>query len=444
MSTRKIAVEILETFENQSVGIESVISQKLLNSKIDHRDRRLLYEIVYGVIRNKLTLDYVLHTFLNNEQFKDNKQLMRILRIGMYQIVYLDKIPDHAAVNESVVLAKAENRTQKFSGVINAVLRKIIKTKRRLPRPNETDELLYRLSINYSHPQWLVQRFLEHFGLARTKKLLTFFNRPPAIFLRRKIRGLSRQQFEIDAQSICDTTSGGKGFRNLYYRLKKNIAPDDIFLLQDGHCTVQADSSGWVVALLDCKKDDKVLDVCSAPGGKTTLMSELVGDSGAICACDINMSRLKKMNENSWRMRQANVHPLVCDGTSLPFNGSYDKVLLDAPCSGTGVMHRHPDARWSRSLVDIDRVVMLQKKLLDEVVSYIVPGGVLVYATCSLEPQENELQIETFVKEHPEFQIEKANGFIPDTYVDKNGYLSISPFEHSMDGMFAVRLIKKA
>ncbi len=442
MNARQHILNILEDYDKRNISLEQVVEKAFSSLTADHRDKRFIFEIVYGVVRNRIALDFVLHKFLDDAKFRNSKHLMRILRIGMYQIVYLDRVPDHAAVNESVSLAKNDTRTRPFSGVTNAVLRKIIKQKRRLPKPDKNDSLISRLSVTYSHPTWLIQRWLDRFGLTKTKKLLNFNNSRPEFFLRRKIKGLSRQQFESDVQSICDVP--GSGYKNLYYRIKKTSFPEDIRMLQHGYCTVQAESSGWVVSLLDIKNGDKLLDICSAPGGKMSLMSELSGESGAVCACELKQQRIKKVKETVIRMNLGNVFYLLADGTAPPFNGNFDKVLIDAPCSGTGVMHRHPDARWNRKEKDIERIVTVQKNLLNGVAPYIVPKGILVYATCSLEKEENHSQIEEFLKDHPEFVLEElfGLGLVKDTYIDNKGFLSITPFEHKMDGMFAARMRK--
>lgn len=440
MNARQCILKILEIFEKDTSRFDAVIDETLSRQRMDQRDKRLVIEIVYGILRNKLSLDFILNQFLEERYFTKNSRLMNILRIGMYQILYLDRIPDHAAVNESVALAKDNNDTRNVAGVVNAVLRKVIKHKRNLPKPDRTGQLDFRLSIQYSHPGWMVKRWLNNFGLSNTKKLLEFNNRRPDIYLRRKYRGLPRQQFESDALSIADTVSSGTGYKNLYYRLKKNMLPENIRLLKDGLCTVQALSSGWVVALLDIQEGDTILDVCSAPGGKTSLLSELTGKKGAVCACELRLSRMKKVRETVSRMKLTNVYMIVCNGEKLPFAGYYDKVLLDVPCSGTGVMHRHPDARWHRKEGDIERVITVQQNLLENAASFVAPQGILVYATCSLEPEENQLQVESFLKRHPEFILENPFGLIKDTYIDNKGFLNITPFEHKMDGMFAARM----
>ncbi len=442
MKVRQCVLTILEDFDKGSAALETVIDRTFTSFMLDRRDRRLAFEITYGVMRFKLTLDYTLKHFLREKCFEQNDRLMDILRIGMYQIVYLDKIPDYAAVNESVQLAKMHKNTRHLSSVVNAVLRKIITQRKRLPKPSNTLALLDRLSITYSHPQWLIKRWLERFGLSNTKKLLAFNNRRPDIFFRRKVKGLSRQQFESDIRAICDISSSGGSYKNLYYRLKKTLMPDQVDLFREGYCTVQAESSGWVVALLDIQMGEKLLDVCSAPGGKMSLLSELSGAQGAVCAGDLQFSRMMKVQETIFRMQLTNVFSVVCDGAHLPFTGYFDKVLLDAPCSGTGVMHRHPEARWIRSERDIKQSVIVQRNLLDGVASFVVPGGILVYATCSLEPEENQLQVKAFLERHPEFIPERPFDPVKETFIDNEGYLHITPHAHSMDGMFAARMRK--
>ncbi len=440
MKARECIAHILEEFDKRKVSLESIVDKALSQENIDHRDRRFIFEITYGIVRNRLRLNYILDHFLTDKHFNKNTHLMRYLQIGAYQILYLDRVPDHAAVNESVNLAKREKATLKYVGVINAVLRKIVSQKNSMPKPHIKEEAAIRLSIQFSHPQWLIKRWLKQFGLTNTKRLLEFNNKQPDIFLRRKIKELSRQQFESEIRSVCETP--GVGYKNLYYRLKKNHFVEEIRMFQFGHCTVQSSSSGWATALLDIKKDEKLLDVCSAPGGKSTLMADLVGPQGAVCACELRAHRLVKVQESIDRMGLSNIFPIIADGKQLPFTGQFDKILLDAPCSGTGVMNHHPDARWFRTADDIKRIIKVQRELLEGVAPFVVPGGILVYATCSLEPEENWKQVERFLESHKEFTLDNLTGtrLVTDTFVDNKGYLFINPFEHKMDGMFAARL----
>jgi 16S rRNA (cytosine967-C5)-methyltransferase len=409
---------------------------------VDHRDRRFIFEIAYGVVRRRFTIDHIIKGYIEDKRLVSNYPLKRILELGIYQILYLDRVPDHAAVNESVDLAKHDAQTRPFSGLVNALLRKVITNRRQLPvLPDAQKDLAERLSVEYSHPRWLITRWLTEFGLSNTKKLLAFNNEIPPVFLRRKVRGISRQVFETEAKPICE---GVGGYLSLYYRLTAQIPVDSIALLQRGICTVQAPASGWVVALLELAPGDKCIDLCSAPGGKTALASELVSREGEVYATDLKASRMSRLVENRERMGLDNVHVFVSDSTKPPVKVRFGHVLVDVPCSGTGVMHRHPEARWTRQEQDIEQVTALQKALLDAATGLVAPGGILVYSTCSLEPQENWAVVEDMLKRRPEFVLERPPASIPDQFVGLDGCLHITPFEHGMDGVFGARLRRRA
>lgn len=437
MKSRQLIFRILTEFDKHPGNLEKMIDTGLVNTHIDHRDRRFVFEMVFGIVRKKMLIDYIIDYYLTEERYQTNDVLRRILRIGIYQILFMDRVPNHAAVNETVNLTKENNQVARLTSVVNACLRKIISNKQPVPMPDPQKDLSLRLSIEFSHPKWFVDRWLKCYGLSKTKQILAFNNEKPSIYLRRKIRDLSRQQFEAEVREICDPATG---YLNLYYKLKKSLLPEDVRMIQSGMCNVQAPSSGWVVGLLNVAKGEHLIDLCSAPGGKTALISELSGDNGAVCACDVKWPRLMNVVETVDRMRLNNVYPLICDGSNPPFTGVFDKVLLDAPCTATGVLNRHPEARWIRTQDDITRLTVIQKKLLSSAARLVGKGGVLVYATCSIEPEENEQQIESFLQEHSEFILDSVPDFIPRKLVDDNGYLRITPFEHQMDGMFGARL----
>ncbi|HON11658.1 MAG TPA: 16S rRNA (cytosine(967)-C(5))-methyltransferase RsmB [Chitinispirillaceae bacterium] len=435
VNSRQLALRLLTDFDKNPGNLDRIIDKGLANVHLDHRDRRFVFEMVYGVIRRRMTLDHAMDQYVT-EKIKDDT-LKRILRIGIYQLIYMQKVPDHAAVNETVKLTRVDSRTEHFSGIVNAVMRALINNKKTITLPDPQRDLVERLSVEFSHPRWMIERWLKKLGLSKTKKLLSFNNERPDIFLRRKLRDISRQQFESDVRTISEPAAG---YLNLYYKLKKTLLPESIRMIQQGMCVVQAPSSGWVVALLDVKKGEHLLDMCSAPGGKTALISELTGETGTVVACELRKARLMSVVEMVRRMDLNNVYPLVCDGENLPFMGAFDKVLLDAPCSGTGVLHRHPEARWVKNPEDIEKLAGAQSRLLHSAASVVAPGGILVYSTCSLEPEENELQVEAFLRSHPDFVLDRNPDVIPDKFIDDNGYLRINPYEHGMDGMFGARL----
>jgi 16S rRNA (cytosine967-C5)-methyltransferase len=437
LNARALSLKILSAWSKRPGVLDTAIDRALSQNPLDHRDTRFVYEIVLGVVRRKLTLDHVLSQFVEDTDVLEDPAVACILEIGAYQILYMDRVPDHASVNEAVNLTRLARPTSRFAGLVNATLRNLIKNRRRIRLPDPQKDLVKRLSIEFSHPEWMVKRWLGRLGLAKTKLLLAFDNERPDVFLRRRLHGVSRQQAETELHDLCD---GACGYLNLFYRLRKSVAPDAIPLFREGGCTVQAPSSGWIVALLDASSGDRILDLCSAPGGKSALAAELAGPSGRVIACEIRKNRMMLSVDTFGRMRLANVLPVICNAASPPFAGTFDTVLLDAPCTGTGVLHRHPEGRWIKSEQDIERLARSQKALLDAASALVAAGGVLVYSTCSLEPEENEDAVAAFLGDHSGFVLDKPPAAIPEAYVDKGGFVRITPYEHRMDGMFGARL----
>ncbi|MCL2220423.1 MAG: 16S rRNA (cytosine(967)-C(5))-methyltransferase RsmB [Chitinispirillia bacterium] len=439
MNIRQLALKILANFDDRPGDPERIADKVLARKRMEHRDRSFIFELVYGVLRNRIYLDYVIDKFLTNGRPVEPGTLRRILQTGAYQILFLDRVPDHAAVNESVELAKKDRAAAGAAGLVNAVLRNIIKNKFTVELPDPQADLSARLSIEFSHPKWMVERWLARYGLTKTKKLLAFNNERPVIHLRRKMHGFSRQQFDHDVRTLCEPASG---YLNLYYKMKVSLDPESLRLLQNGLCSVQAPSSGWVVAMMDLKLGERVADLCSAPGGKATLAAEIVGDTGAVTACDRARWKMRMTSEAVDAMGLMNVHPLICDSTQLPFNCRFDKILLDAPCTGSGVLQRHPDGRVVRKLEDVEDMRGLQSRLLDSAAGFVDKGGIIVYSTCSLEEEENEYQVERFLAEHPDFKQDPPPAAIPVMFTDNKNCLRITPFDHNMDGMFAARFRK--
>jgi len=439
VNAREVAQSILTAFDSTGKNLDGLIDRAFDTHRIDHRDRRFAYDVVYGVMRRRCTLDHIIARFLDNKDALKHAGLQNILRIGAYQILFMDRVPDHAAVNEAVNAAKSSKRLHYYTGLVNALLRNIIKHRKQPIKPDPALSLAARLSLEHSHPSWLIERWLDRFGLGDTKKLLAFNNARPQIHLRRRIRGITRQQFEFDVQPICGNACG---LLNLYYPLIKSLQPDQIAVLERGDCVIQSPSSGWAVAMLDIQPGDRLLDLCSAPGGKSTLAAEFAGPEGRVCACDISPERLRRLKETIRRMKLRTVIPLAADGRKPPFAGHFDKVLVDAPCSGTGVLHRHPEARWTRTIDSIRDQTLLQGELLDSALHLLKPGGTLVYVTCSLEKEENEDMVESFLSRHPDVSRQKPPLSIPANCTSIDGYLRITPWAHGFDGIFAARMKK--
>ncbi|MBD3347451.1 MAG: 16S rRNA (cytosine(967)-C(5))-methyltransferase RsmB [Chitinivibrionales bacterium] len=435
MKPRQIVYSILEDFTKYQGNLDVLIAEKMKDIT-DHRDRRFIYELTFGIFRNMRSLDYAIVHFMEAKPLQSNVDLMNILRIGAYQILYMDRVPDHAAVNEAVKASKRNFATRKYSGLINALLRNLIAQRRKPPLPDPKN-VVERLSVEFSQPLWMVERWLKRYGLQKTKKLLVFFNTKPDIYLRKKIRGLSKVQFEQEVRAFS-VPSGG--YKNLYYKINKQKPLQYIDVINEGYCVIQSPSSGWVVALLDIVKGDHILDLCSAPGGKASLIAELAEEDGSVCTCDSNLTRLRSVKGLKRRMNLRRIFPLCCDGRHIPIKGYFDKVLLDVPCSGAGVLHRHPDARWRKTKESLARMAQIQEALLETGAAMVQPGGIVVYSTCSLEPEENEMVVEKFLENNPHYVQEPCPVPIPATYTDLSGYLRILPHEHNLDGMFGARL----
>jgi 16S rRNA (cytosine967-C5)-methyltransferase len=440
MNTRQIVLKILADFDDRPGDPERIADKALAHKRIEHRDRRFVFELVYGVLRNRIYLDYVIDRFIAADRKLELSALRRILQVGAYQIIFLDRVPDHAAVNEAVELAKKGRDTAKAAGMVNAILRNVIQNKFTIELPDPKADLSERLSVEFSHPKWMVERWLTRYGLTNTRKILTFNNERPSIHLRRKMHGLSRQQFEHDVRTLCEPAGG---YLNLYYKMRVALDIENLRLLQNGLCTVQAPSSGWVVAMLGLQGGERVVDLCSAPGGKATLAAELVGAAGSVVACDMGRWKARLTVEAAEKLALANVRPVLCDSTRPPFNGRFDRVLLDAPCTGSGVLQRHPDGRFVRKIEDVENMRELQSRLLDSAADLVDDGGIIVYSTCSLEAEENERQVESFLASHPNFILDPPPDFIPAKFIDNSDCLRITPFEHGMDGMFAARFRKR-
>ncbi|MGM0443474.1 MAG: 16S rRNA (cytosine(967)-C(5))-methyltransferase RsmB [Fibrobacterota bacterium] len=441
MNARLAAYTVLNKFVNEKENLEDAVDAVFSANRISPRDRSLAFEIIYGTIRQKLYLDHLTDARLNSK-FHGEKKLRIIIETALYQIIYLDKIPNHSAVDEAVKLTK-DVANFGLSRVVNGVLRTIERDLKANAIPLDPAMAAHeKLAVKYSHPAPLVKKWLADFGKAKTVKLLKFNNKKPDMYIRRSLTNTNEPRFVRDLADVLQKRFG-MGYRKLYFKLKPGIKPVDLESFQAGHLTVQSPSSGWAVSLLECHPGETVLDMCAAPGGKTTLIADIVGETGRVVAADLKSGRILRIRQNMKRMLQKNIFAFVQDANRPAVRGTFHKILLDAPCSGTGVMHRHPDSRLFKSQEDIERLAELQKRILRSAAELLAPGGVLVYATCSIEYEENQGVVEGFLKEFPAFYLERAQDFAEADYCDSAGYLNIKPFRHGTDGMFAARLVKK-
>jgi 16S rRNA (cytosine967-C5)-methyltransferase len=421
---REIAVQILQRRQDGDF-VENLLESALAPARLAPADRGLCQELVYGVVRWEATLDWLI---ARKTRPPGPKPLLQdLLRLGLYQIFWLDRIPNHAAVNETVELAK-RNRLSKQAGFINAVLRGYLR------EFDATKALLADLGTNqphigYSHPEWLVERWQKRWGRETTLRLLEWNNSPPATFAR--VNTLKADPGKLLAQwrdedVEYDFVRHDWIEENLVFELKSHPPLARLPSFQQGLFYVQDPSTLLAVRALDPKPGETILDLCAAPGGKLTHIAQLMKNEGRLIAHDLFSDRLKLVQENCARLGVTCVQLASPSTLSTPPSTLVDRILLDAPCSNTGVMRRRVDLRWRIAPEEITRLRAVQLDLLNQAAPLLKPGGTLVYSTCSLEPEENQEVIRDFLSAHPKFKLDFERELLP--------------FSAGVDGAYVARL----
>ncbi|PSB40751.1 16S rRNA (cytosine(967)-C(5))-methyltransferase [Chamaesiphon polymorphus CCALA 037] len=457
MNPRQLVLFALKDLETGSYT-DMVIDRLLTKFELSAIDRNLFTELVNGIVRRKRTLDAIIDRLAKQPAHRQPPDLRQLLRLGLYQLRYLDRIPDSAAVNTTVDLAKA-NGLIGLAGVVNGILRQYIRLQAErsevLDLPTNPIE---RLGILHSFPDWLVAQWLTELGELETEQLCQAFNRPPSIDLRinsfpidtdllaygsksDRIQAQRTKLIElfqatnIEAVPIPDVPQG--------LRFVGNVgAIDRLPGYREGWWTIQDSSAQLVTHLLDPQPNEVIIDACAAPGGKTTHIAELMGNTGKVLALDKTASRLKKLQQNLDRLQLSNIQVLTGDSCGFSeLTNTADRVLLDAPCSGLGTLHRRADARWQKTPAQIHELAQLQAQLLANTATWVKPGGVLVYATCTVCSIENEDVILPFLKTHPDWQIELPPADSPlASFVSDPGWIKVWLHRQQMDGFFMVKL----
>lgn len=403
--------------------------------KLSATDRRLLSELVYGCVRRQRSLDTLIDRWAKKPAAQQSPDLRLILHLGFYQLCYLDHIPRAAAVHTTVELAKA-NGLGGLSGLVNGVLRQYLRH-----NPEGTEVLADAgLAVRQSYPDWIIDLWQQQLPSEEVEAIARWFNQPPHLDLRINPLRSSLDQVEAALQAAGLQP---QRLSHLPLALRLQGAVGSVQALPGfakGWWMVQDASAQMVSLLLDPQPGEMVIDACAAPGGKTLHMAELMGNEGQIIACDRTPSRLRKLQTNAQRLGITNLEIRSLDSTQAPdLQGLGDRVLVDAPCSGLGTLHRHADARWRQSPAQIEALTQLQRQLLHHTATWVKPGGSLVYATCTLHPGENDQQITHFLDQHPDWQITPP----PPTlrpFATGPGWIQVWPHYSDMDGFFMVRL----
>ncbi|PIW69998.1 MAG: 16S rRNA (cytosine(967)-C(5))-methyltransferase RsmB [Ignavibacteriales bacterium CG12_big_fil_rev_8_21_14_0_65_30_8] len=433
------AVKILNRVERTDAYLDKLLDIELKDPDLISEDKALLYKIVHGVVRWMGRLDWILNGFYKGQFSKAIPNLKNGLRVALYQILFLDRVPDYAAVNEAVEFVK-KLQGQKPADLTNAILRNIIKNKNNIRYPNPDEDLPGYLTAYYSHPSWMVKRYLKRFGREEVEKLLTFNNEKP--FLTLKVNNLKVEQDEFKKllKSVNLDYCQGK-YLPEFFILKNlsNITSWEYF--GKGYFSIQDESAGFACRLLDVEPGMRVLDLCAAPGGKSAYLAGLMHNEGEIIAIDRYESRLKILRKNMERLGITCVKTVETDTFDFT-DGKFDRVLTDVSCSGSGTLRKKPDIKWKHDLLDLRRMSELQYKLLEKASTLVNDGGYIVYSTCSIEPEENFGIVGKFLENHNEFKLGDISNRFPQELIDENGCIQTLPHVHKSDGAFAAKLIK--
>jgi len=432
VNSRQLALQTLRAIAQKGLFPDVALDQQLSHAKISRDDRRLATELVYGCIRRAKTLDYLITTLAQRP--KQPPLLRLILHVGLYQLAYLPHIPVAAAVDTTVELAKANGFTG-LTGFINGLLRQYLR--RGVSWPESPVECL---ATQHSFPEWLITTWLDQWGFEETESLCQWFNQSPSFDLRVNCRRSDRAAVQAALAAAGMTATP---LANLPTALRLNSGLGSVQQLpgfREGWWTIQDASAQLVSHLLDPQPGEVVVDACAAPGGKTTHIAELMDDQGQIWACD-TAKRLGKLQENCQRLGLNSIRIHQGDSRQISqFAGCADRILVDVPCSGLGTLHRHPDIRWRQTPAKIAELLHLQGEILANAATWAKPGAVLVYATCTLNPKENEAIVTQFLAAHPHWQIiDPGNMATPYANPD-TGWVYILPHHHHMDGFFMVKL----
>lgn len=436
-SCRQVAVELLMEIEHKALLSSDAVFNLSNQHALSAEDRRLAVRLIYGVLEQKLLLDYWLQQVSRTKLSKLDPVIHMILRVSLYQLLFMDRIPESAVVNEAVKMAKKKG--QHLSGFVNGVLRNFQRSRASLKPPVRSENEIKYLSVMYSHPEWLVSRWVSKFGSEFSESLMQANNLTPPLTLRvnclKTTPEAVRERLERDG--ITSEVSRFFGYALTVHSGQDRVIQEWPAFI-DGQLYVQDLASMMVTEIMDPQPGERILDMCAAPGSKTTHMAEKMNNQGIITARDVSDKKLQKIRENADRLGISIIHPEVVDGL-IPDPGSldaYDRVLLDAPCSGLGIIRRKPEIRFRRMPEDIAVLVSLQTQLLENASRYVRQGGILIYSTCSVDPDENDGVVKAFLASNPQYSLVRT------PWSDEDGFVRLYPSVHQTDGFFIAKMVR--
>jgi len=443
---RAICLDILNRVEETALHPDRLLTDSFKRYRyFNSLDRAFLTELTYGVIRWRERLDWVIRLFSKISIEKIELETLNILRLGLYQILFLSRTPSSAAVNESVELAK-RIRGKGGAGFVNAVLRSAIRQKDEIHYPDIHEDPILHLSVVQSHPLWLVQRWVRERGVEETLQICMFNNQISPLTLRTNTLKINREnlleKLKEEELSPIPTVYSEEGIV-----LQHPPPTSELPFLRKGLAIIQDEASQLVTSILDPKPGEQILDACAAPGGKTTHMAQRMENQGGIYALDLSNAKLDLIEGLCERLGIGIIKTVKGDASKIlpvPQGMKFDRILADVPCSGFGTLRRNPDLKWRRGEVDIQRMSRLQFSILLNLSGYVKEGGVLIYSTCTVFREENEEVVEKFLEARPEFQLDRMDNLLPEKsrLLIEGSYFKTFPSKDEMDGFFAARLIK--
>ncbi|MBL7991253.1 MAG: 16S rRNA (cytosine(967)-C(5))-methyltransferase RsmB [Candidatus Kapabacteria bacterium] len=439
---RGLAIKILSRLDQSDSYLDKLLEYELAHCDLKPVDRALLTELVHGVTRWQAKLDWVLTGFYHGEFVKCIVPVKNAMRIALYQVMFLQRIPPFAAVSESVELIK-RLKGHRSGNLVNAILRNILNNINNIRYPLRHEDVARHFSIIYSHPFWMVKRWIERFGEKDAEELLRMNNERPKITLRMNMmRCVPEELFAfLQAQDVKRWNSPIESERLVLVGSLSSVREWKPF--QEGWFSVQDPSAAMVVRLASPQRGQIIYDLCAAPGGKSTFAAELTNDEATIIALDKYAGKLKVIQENTERLRLTSITAQAQDARTFAPKEKADIVLLDAPCSGLGTLAKKPDIKWKFEITDFTPILRTQRELLTNAAKLVKVGGALVYSTCTIEPEENTAQIAWFLKEFPNYELDRAENYLPETLC-KDGFMQMFPHVHQTDGAFAARLVRKS
>lgn len=439
---RETALKILYDISENEAYSNIAVNRRLEGEQLRELDRAFATDLVYGTVKWLLQIDYIIDRFSSIKLKKLSPWIKNILRLGIYQILHTDKIPVSAACNTSVDLAKRYGH-QASSRFVNAVLRNIAKSRDNIPYPDKSNIIEY-FSIVYAYPKLLVENWVTLFGAEFTEALLKSNNQVPEFTIR--VNTLKTGRKELIEQLARE---GVKALPGKYLEdavvLENPSSITKLDSFKNGYFTVQDESSMLAAIVLDPQPGELVLDVCSAPGGKTTHMAQQMKNSGKIIARDIHTHKLKLIQDTCIRLGIKIVETEQFDACELDEKmlGKADRVLVDAPCSGLGIIRKKPDIKYSRHFEQQKELVALQRRILKNAAAYVKPGGCLIYSTCTTQPEENLENIKWFLEENKQFKLVGFKDLLPEKLegiTSKDGFIQLYPNIHQTDGFFISKI----